>query len=142
WGLAEAGDIQGARAAFFDLLSVYVSGAGSVSFYLEGKEGDNIRLNRAGAMLAAACGEAHTAGMLLQYLENAQAQDTLITALTAGALLQNCYALPASAALKTSYVFQRVEIEGLNDACLKLTGPGPVNLENISGDIGYVIIRR
>jgi threonine/homoserine efflux transporter RhtA len=131
-----------AKAAFRELIDLFISDATTGVVYLEGWEADNIRLNQIGAILAAACGETHTAYTLLQYLQNERSSNTLITALMAGTLLQHCYAAPASAALRTSYIYRRVDIEGFEDFCLKLSDFSLLNLDNVSGDIDFTIIER
>ena len=141
WGLTQAGDIQAAKDAFQDLLSAHVSYTASGALYLEGGEGENLLLNILGAMTAAACGDAYTASELLRYLQNQQAPGPLTATLAAGAVLRHCYAAPATASLKLSWRFQQVEIKGFHDFWLEMRESSQVNLGNVSGDIGYTIIR-
>lgn len=141
WGLAQAGDMQVAKVAFHDFLDAYASDATSGSFYLEGGQGENIRLNRISAILAAACGDDHTAFALAGYLQNQQAYDELTAALAAGGLLSSTYAQAASATLLLDGRDYRVEIAAFNDIWLEQQVSENLLVEEVKGDLAMTCLR-
>ena|GEM_PF-3180830 len=141
FGLIQAGDLQVAKNYFQDFLYTYASDATTGSYYLEGGQGDNIRLNRIGAIISAACDNAYTTYALLQYLQNQQADDELIITMVSGNLLSRLYVPPASATLSLDGQNCTVEASAFTDAWLEQTTPGNVFVEETSEDLAMTCLR-
>ncbi|MCL1816942.1 MAG: hypothetical protein FWG43_05010 [Clostridiales bacterium] len=140
WGLVQAGDVQVAKVAWQEWLADFTYEPIDANVYSAEKAEDTYLFYSMGALASAACGDTKTAVAMLQYLPRQESSEPLVKALVALALLQHCYAETASAALSTSFVFQRVEIRGNADYWLKLTDSNDIKLDNVNGDIDFVII--
>ncbi|MCL2495873.1 MAG: hypothetical protein FWF04_00465, partial [Clostridiales bacterium] len=141
FGLVQAGDLQVAKIYFQDFLYTCATDATTGIFYLEGGQGRNIRLNRLGAMLSAACGKAYTAFAFLQYLQNQQECDELSMALVAGSLLPQLYISASAATLALDGQICSLEAVAFDDIWLEQPASGNLFVEATEGDLAMTCLR-